>query len=116
VDEEIAFKEYLIWYIQDSLMFRESVFYESNATTIDVIYSGTLREVVVPVPPLSEQKKIIDYLMNQDKKISEACNKLKKQVELLTEYRNTLISNTVTGKIDVRDWKGEEDGIQAGRS
>jgi len=106
VDEDIILREYIIWYIEDSAMFQESVTFESNATTIDVIYSETLKEVVVPIPPLREQKEIIEYLKIQNKNISKACIKLEKQVSLLNEYRNTIISNTVTGKIDVRDWKG----------
>jgi type I restriction enzyme, S subunit len=103
LDENIILNEYLIWYIQDSVMFKESVSFESNATTIDVIYSGTLKEVIVPIPPIGEQKKIIDYLLNQDIKIQHLNMMLIKQVELLNECRSSLISGAVTGKIDVRN-------------
>jgi|GEM_PF-3117095 restriction endonuclease S subunit len=38
--------------------------YMSNATTIEVIYSETIASVVIPVPPLSEQKTILVFLQN----------------------------------------------------
>ena len=47
--------EYMIWFMQDSAPFINSVHFNSNATTIDVIYSKTLREVPVPIPPKKEQ-------------------------------------------------------------
>lgn len=33
----------------------------SNATTIDVIYGSTLRNILIPVPPVSEQHRIADF-------------------------------------------------------
>jgi restriction endonuclease S subunit len=102
LDEELMLKEYLISFIQDSVLFQESIFFESNATTIEVIYSSTLKQVIVPVPPVIEQSKIIDYLLEVNIKIEKTKGKLAKEIELLQEYRTALISAAVTGKIDVR--------------
>ena len=55
------------------------------------------------IPPLLEQQQIVEYL---DKKIV-AIDRLKdnesKRIDLLNEYRQALISEVVTGKIDVRN-------------
>lgn len=105
LDEKLILKEYLIWFIQDSVLFQQSIFFESNATTIDVIYSGTMKQVLVPVPPIEEQFEIIKYLSELKNKVQQANDRLEKEILLLQEYRTALISEAVTGKIDVREWK-----------
>ena len=56
-------------------------------------------------PPLNEQNKIANYLDVETAKISKATDKINKHIELLEEYKTSLIHHVVTGKIDVR---GEE--------
>ncbi|MCB0102189.1 MAG: restriction endonuclease subunit S [Anaerolineales bacterium] len=102
LDEQLILKEYLIWFIQDSVLFKQSIFFESNATTIDVIYSGTMKQVIVPVPPVKEQAEIIKFLVDVESKVQQANEKLEKEISFLQEYRTALISEAVTGKIDVR--------------
>ena len=57
----------------------------------------------VPKVPLSEQNQISDYLDHETSKIDQMVDTETKRIELLKEYRQSLISNVVTGKIDVRD-------------
>ena len=38
--------------------------YTVNATTIEVIYSETLKQVQIPVPPIPEQLNILTFLQN----------------------------------------------------
>ena len=56
-----------------------------------------------PVVPIPEQKQISDYLDRETSKIDQMVDTETKRIELLKEYRQSLISNVVTGKIDVRD-------------
>ncbi|MCL5073557.1 MAG: restriction endonuclease subunit S [Actinobacteria bacterium] len=51
----------------------------------------------------TEQRQIVDYLDSQIQKIDTLIEKENKRIELLKEYRQSLISEAVTGKIDVRD-------------
>lgn len=55
------------------------------------------------VPPITEQKEIVSYLDKKLLKIDALKSKTIKQIELLKEYKTSLITNVVTGKIDVRD-------------
>jgi len=55
--------------------------------------------------PLSEQSQIVEYLDEQTQKIDSTIEKETQRIELLKEYRQSLISEVVTGKVDVRDWK-----------
>jgi len=59
----------------------------------------------IPLPPIDEQREIITYLDNYRKEMDNLISKYQKQIELMQEYRTSLISQAVTGKIDVRDWK-----------
>ena len=94
--------EYFYYYVNQSSLFLENVILNSNSTTIEVIYGITLREIQFVVPPITEQKQIIQYL---DKKTTEIDTQIileNKKIDLLKEYRQSLISEVVTGKIDVR--------------
>jgi type I restriction enzyme S subunit len=51
----------------------------------------------------NEQTAIVQYLETQCSRLDTIIDKFKKQIDLLKEYRATLISEVVTGKIDVRD-------------
>lgn len=60
-------------------------------------------KVSLPIVPLDEQKRIADYIENQISKIDTAIPIIEKQIALLQEYRTRLISDVVTGQVDVRD-------------
>ena len=55
-----------------------------------------------PRPPLAEQTAIVDYLDKATAGIDAAIGRARRQIELLREYRTRLISDVVTGKLDVR--------------
>ncbi len=57
----------------------------------------------IPLPPLPEQTVIVEYLDAQTAKIDVAMAATRREIELLREYRERLIADGVTGKMDVRD-------------
>ncbi|MGE4403723.1 MAG: restriction endonuclease subunit S [Desulfobulbus sp.] len=57
----------------------------------------------IPVPPQSEQTAIVAHIEAECSRLDAIIDKFKRQIELFKEYRATLISEVVTGKIDVRD-------------
>ncbi len=61
-----------------------------------------LEEFVLGLPPIEEQQKIVDYIDKGKLSIENAVLKIQREIELLQEYRTALISEAVTGKIDVR--------------
>jgi type I restriction enzyme S subunit len=56
------------------------------------------RELPCLIPPLSEQRQIVEYLDEQTQKIDNTISIEEKRIELLKEYRQSLISEVVTGK------------------
>ena len=65
------------------------------------IYSKQLKEIKTTLLPLPEQKQIVEYLDEQTQNIDSTIEKETQRIELLKEYRQSLISEVVTGKIDV---------------
>lgn len=63
-----------------------------------------LKELPIVEPPYQEQQKIVTSIQQSTKKIDELISKNQQIIKLLQEYRQSLISAAVTGKLDV----GEE--------
>lgn len=57
----------------------------------------------VYVPNKNEQNKIVNFIKSKVSKIEISIDRIQKEIELLQEYRAALISEVVTGKIDVRE-------------
>ena len=55
----------------------------------------------MPVPPLSEQKEIANYLDEKCSEIDSVIADKQKQLETLDEYKKSLIFEYVTGKKEV---------------
>ncbi|WP_270988793.1 restriction endonuclease subunit S [Campylobacter upsaliensis] len=73
----------------------------SKGEIIIHIYASNLRDLKIPLPPLQEQKEIAEFLDKKCEKINSAIEKTKKQIELVKEYKNTLINEAVCGRIDL---------------
>jgi type I restriction enzyme S subunit len=59
----------------------------------------------VLIPSINEQKNIAQYLNSRIKEVFEQADKVNAAITRLAEYRSALITNAVTGKIDVRDFQ-----------
>ena len=57
----------------------------------------------VPIKSYQEQTQIVDFLDRKTEQIDELINAEQRKIEVLKEYRQSLISEAVTGKIDVRN-------------
>lgn len=102
--KEGIFKNALIKYIFNSTdIVLKQVEYLSNSTTIGVIYSYNLVNIYFPTPPVNEQLEIINYLDKKTATIDEAITAKQKQLEILEEYKKSLIYEYVTGKKEVGD-------------
>lgn len=56
----------------------------------------------IPAPPIEEQNAIVEYIESKTSKIDTMIEALKAEIDRLTEYKQRLISDVVTGQIDVR--------------
>lgn len=60
-----------------------------------------MRNIQIPVPPLSEQQEIVTYIEAKVANINQLCQAERSQIEKLKEYKQRLISDVVTGKVKV---------------
>lgn len=60
-----------------------------------------MKGMYLPVPPLSEQRAIVSYIIERTSKIDTLIEKLKKEIECVKEYKQRLISDVVTGQVKV---------------
>jgi type I restriction enzyme S subunit len=60
---------------------------------------------LMPLPPLPEQTAIVRFLDYMDRRIRRSIRAKQKLIKLLEEYRQALLHQAVTGKIDVRTGK-----------
>ncbi len=67
------------------------------------LYPDAFFSMSAITPPFSEQTKIVGFLDRKNKQIDELIIAEQRKIELLKEYRQSLISEAVTGKIDVRN-------------
>ena len=61
-----------------------------------------LKSVPFLEPPVKEMQEIVDYIRNKTQKIDTMIEALTAEIDRLTEYKQRLISDVVTGQIDVR--------------
>ena len=66
------------------------------------LYTEDLGSIPVCIPSLEEQETILKYIEKKTGSISVAIRKITQEIELLKEYRTRLISDVVTGQMDVR--------------
>ena len=72
-----------------------------DGTTVESIEMESFINQSTPLPNLKEQQQIVTYLDQKTKEIDDLIASEKKRIELLKEYRQSLISEVVTGKIKV---------------
>jgi type I restriction enzyme S subunit len=90
------------------------VYYVFLASKSNLIFQGegggqpninqeTIRSHFVTIPPLSEQNRILTFLNEQTELIDKSVSIEEERIKLLKEYRQSLISSVVTGKIKVTE-------------
>ena len=66
------------------------------------LYTDDFNTVVIPLPPLKEQEQIMEYLNTLNGKFTALKQNLEQEIATLQDLRTRLISDVVTGQMDVR--------------
>jgi type I restriction enzyme S subunit len=72
-----------------------------KGSTFPSITSEVLDNFKVPLPPTKEQLQIAEYIENELSQIDKLIEKTTKEIELIKEYKTSLINEAVSGKIKV---------------
>ena len=78
--------------------------YLVNPGAVPSINESQISSFLISVPPISEQTQIANYLDTETARIDNLIAKQKNLIEKLKEYRSSIISHAVTGKIDIREF------------
>ena len=70
--------------------------------TVESIEYEYMANCYLPVPPVKEQLLITDFLVKDIALIDKTISRTEQEIELIQEYRTRLVSDVVTGKVDVR--------------
>ena len=103
-DRSKALPQYLILYTQ-SHGFRTEVQLSTIQATIQNVSAERYGLFVVALPPLERQRHVVAFVEKELTKIATIERTLEAQLHLMRQYRQTLITAAVTGKIDVRSWQ-----------
>lgn len=74
----------------------------ATGATLKTIGMPDVRELVTPLPPIAEQKRIVERVLEDVQRLDALLIEAGNAVGLLQERRSALISAAVTGQIDVR--------------
>lgn len=85
-----------------SIVGKKQVYTLVNGGTKDGLGLDDVKNLIVLMPPIEEQKNIVGFLDREVSTLNVAISRLEKEIDLIQEYRTALIAAAVTGKIDLR--------------
>ena len=88
--------KFFFWFIKHHFIFVTED--QNSKSTVDSLRRPLIDEFPFVNPPLSEQQQIVSYLDEQTQLIDKTISIEIKRIKLLKEYRQSLISEVVTGK------------------
>lgn len=93
-------REYLYYFfITHTQIYRE----EAAGSGQPNLNTDIVKKTNIPIPTKEEQIHIIEFIEKKGIEFERLHEKVFNEIELLKEYKTTLISDVVTGKIDVRE-------------
>ena len=104
IDLERLIPQYLHYLMRSDVYVDQYNKHIRGLTTYDrSVRKEDFEDIGVLLPPKQEQTQIANFLDHKTKQIDKLISTEQRKIELLKEYRQSLISEAVTGKIDVRN-------------
>lgn len=107
LDREVAVPHFLAYFAQSDTYWRQIDATAIQATIMNVS-AERYGEIRVPLPPVGEQRVIAHALHKLDETVQRLSHSITSQLELLSEYREALITAAVTGELDGAHTVAEE--------
>jgi type I restriction enzyme S subunit len=70
-------------------------------STHKTIYMPDVESIRVPLPPVEEQDRIVEAVWSRLRVVGGTVDRLHRQIELLVEHRQALITAAVTGELEI---------------
>ena len=98
-NQKILDYKYLFYCMKSMYTYLRGIVGESQAG----IYLTLLRTLKIPLPSVEDQKHFVDYIDMKIKSFNDSIIKTKIQITKIKEAKQSLISEAVTGKIEILD-------------
>lgn len=106
-------------YVESEFLFRSftaknltwQFYVAANGVTRYGLSKHSIKNAIILLPPVNEQLNICHWINNQLRPITASSERALKEINLIREYRTRLITDVVTGKIDVRNIQIPEEKI-----
>ena len=95
IDDKKYLYSMLEYIFNQSDLVINQVQYNSNSTTIDVIYSDTLKNIELPYMPLEQQEKIVSFLKEKIGEIDSVIDKTKVTIDEYKQFKRSSINEVV---------------------
>lgn len=99
---EMYLSKFLLYVLQSFYFTKFIKIYIKQTTGIQNLDLYSYFHNQIPCPTRSEQTKIISFLDQNSQKIEQKILSIQNELNFIREYKQSLISKVVTGKIDVR--------------
>ncbi|AQX10939.1 MULTISPECIES: restriction endonuclease subunit S [Elizabethkingia] len=90
-----------LFYLLKSNWIQKTIEFLKQGQGVPHLFQKDIKEFDLLVPPIKEQDSIIEYISIRTSKIELIIDKVSSQIEKLKEYRQSLISEAVTGKLNI---------------
>lgn len=95
--KEVINNLYFYYYLQSGPG-HENLKTLNKSTTLGALYKDDVKAMSIPLPPISEQNSIVKWLTSEVTRMDKTITNALRQIELLKEYKQSLITEVVTGK------------------
>lgn len=106
-DQEKYCPELICWQINYATWVERQLKNESQGGVMESISSKTLKSLVIPLPPMNEQRKIAEA----HSKISKIISKKSKKMMSLMNFKKALMQDLLTGKVRVNVHSEQKEAV-----
>jgi type I restriction enzyme S subunit len=98
----IVDKEFVYFFLESEAA-KNYINQELSGSTIKNLSLYTIHNLSIPFTNIEEQKTIVKHIQTEQKRIDTIITKTEQEIELMKEHKTALISEVVTGKVDIRE-------------
>ena len=111
-----SYAAYLVRFVLNSKMLPEYAYYFSKTknfeqwlnenaiyTTIGNVNGQKYANMEIPVPNIEEQKQILLAINSESYHLDQIISSAHKEIDLIKEYQASIVSDIITGTVDVRE-------------
>lgn len=103
--EDIIDSRYFAYFID------EKIHFFTDSAAVGQLSAIQISPYKICFPPIKEQRAISNYLDERIAQIDVLTKEIDSQISDLKSYKSALITEAVTGKIDLREWKPKEENV-----